>query len=107
MIEVTSATFESEVLNAAGLVFVDYYGDNCIPCQALQPRIEELEKQYGDVVKFTAVNASKEFRLAVKQKILGSPSLVFYRDGKAVRSLLAGNATAENLEAALREQTGR
>ena len=37
MIDVDKTTFEEEVLKAEGYVFVDFYGDGCVPCQALMP----------------------------------------------------------------------
>ena len=33
MIDVDKTTFEEEVLKADGYVFVDFYGDGCVPCQ--------------------------------------------------------------------------
>ena len=32
MLDLTKDNFEAEVLQADGTVFVDYYGDGCIPC---------------------------------------------------------------------------
>ena len=37
MLEVDKKTFEDEVLKAEGYVFVDFFGDGCVPCQALMP----------------------------------------------------------------------
>ena len=39
MIDVDKTTFEEEVLKAEGYVFVDFYGDGCVPCQALMPKV--------------------------------------------------------------------
>ena len=35
MLEVDKKTFEDAVLKAEGYVFVDFFGDGCVPCQAL------------------------------------------------------------------------
>ena len=37
MIEVEKNTFQTEVLEAEGYVFVDFFGDGCVPCAALMP----------------------------------------------------------------------
>ena len=42
MLEVDKKTFEDEVLKAEGYVFVDFYGDGCVPCQALMPKVHEF-----------------------------------------------------------------
>ena len=47
MIDVDKTTFEEEVLKADGYVFVDFYGDGCVPCQALMPKVHEFAETYG------------------------------------------------------------
>ena len=41
MLEVDKKTFEDEVLKAEGYVFVDFFGDGCVPCQALMPFVSD------------------------------------------------------------------
>ena len=52
MIDVDKTTFEEEVLKAEGYVFVDFYGDGCVPCQALMPKVHEFADTYGDKLKY-------------------------------------------------------
>ena len=73
MIDVDKTTFEEEVLKAEGYVFVDFYGDGCVPCQALMPKVHEFADTYGDKLKFTSLNTTKARRLAIAQKVLGLP----------------------------------
>ena len=47
MLELDKKTFDDEVLKADGKVFVDFYGDGCVPCAALKPHVEEYAEQYG------------------------------------------------------------
>ena len=56
MLEVDKKTFEEEVLKAEGYVFVDFFGDGCVPCQALMPKVHEYADTYGDKMKFTCLN---------------------------------------------------
>ena len=58
MIDVDKTTFEEEVLKADGYVFVDFYGDGCVPCQALMPKVHEFAETYGDKLKFTSLNSA-------------------------------------------------
>ena len=66
MIELTKETFEDEVLKAEGTVLVDFYGDGCVPCQALMPHVHAMEDTYGKDIKFTALNTTKARRLAIR-----------------------------------------
>ena len=54
MVDLTKDNFEEEVLKAEGTVLVDFYGDGCVPCQALMPHIHAMEGDYGDKIKFTS-----------------------------------------------------
>lgn len=48
MLELTKETFEPEVLNAEGTVFVDFYGDGCVPCAALMPLYMHVQTSTAD-----------------------------------------------------------
>ena len=103
MLELTKETFEKEVLQSEGLVFVDYYGEGCAPCEALRPRVDELSQKYAASFKFTALNTSKARRLAISQKVLGLPVFAVYKDGEKYRELTGEDATADKLDSLLRE----
>ena len=105
MLELTKETFEEEVLNAQGLVFVYFRGDGCILCEGIQPHVERLAEKYASSFKFTTLNTSKARRLAIGQKVVGLPALVVYKDGERLRDLVGTAANAESLEAFLREMS--
>ena len=99
MPEVDKTTFEEEVLKAEGYVLVDFYGDGCVPCDALMPHVHALADEYGDKMKFCSINTSKARRLAIGQKVLGLPTITVYKDGEKVEELVKDDATAENVAA--------
>lgn len=98
MLEVTKSDFEEEVLKAQGYVLVDFFGDGCVPCEALMPHIHEFADKYGDKMKFAQLNTTKARRLAIGEKILGLPVIAVYKDGEKVEELVKDDATAENVE---------
>lgn len=99
MTELTKDNFDAEVLQAEGTVFVDFYGDGCVPCQALMPFVHECAEKYGDKLKFTALNTTKARRLAISQKVLGLPVMAIYQNGEKVEELIKDDATQANIEA--------
>ena len=99
MIEANKDTFESEVLQAEGKVIVDYFGDGCVPCEALLPFITAMAEKYGDKIKFVKLNTTKARRLAIGQKILGLPVVAVYENGVKIEELVKDNATEANIEA--------
>ncbi len=99
MLEVDKDTFEAEVLQAEGYVLCDFFGDGCVPCEALMPHIHKLAETYGDRMKFVSINTSKARRLAIGQKVLGLPTIVLYKGGEKVKELIKDDATPGNVEA--------
>lgn len=93
MIDVNKDTFESEVLQAEGKVFVDFYGDGCEPCKALMPFVHDLADQYGDKIKFCTLNTTKARRLAIGQKVMGLPVMAIYENGQKVQELVKDDCT--------------
>ncbi|HLR21534.1 MAG TPA: thioredoxin domain-containing protein [Tissierellaceae bacterium] len=93
MVELSKDNFENEVLKADRYVLVDYWGSNCNSCLKLMPHIEKLDKKYGDKLKFTILNTSKARRLAINQKVTGLPTIVIYKDGEKIESLVGDKVT--------------
>lgn len=98
MLEVAKDTFEAEVLQAEGVVFVDFYGDGCVPCQALMPFVHGMADKYGDKIKFCALNTTKARRLAIGQKVLGLPTMAIFKGGEKIEEVVKDDATEENIE---------
>ena len=103
MLQVGKESFQAEVLEAKGLVLVDFYGDGCEPCMALMPDIEALAAQYGDKVKFVKLNASGARRLAISQKVLGLPTVTLYKDGQKLSELAKDDAVKAKIEAMIQD----
>lgn len=98
MIEIDKDNFDELIINSKKLVLVDYYNDGCVPCKALLPHIEELEKTYGTQILFYKFNTSKARRLAIREKVLGLPTIVIYENGLKKNELTKDDATRENVE---------
>ena len=105
MIELDKETFEAEVLQAAGTVFVDFYSDGCEPCKALMPVVHALAEKYGDKMKFTKINTMKARRLAIAQKVLGLPVMAIYKNGEKAVELVKDDCTEPNIEKMILENS--
>ena len=82
---------------------VDFFGDGCVPCEALMPHIHGFADKYGDKMKFASLNTTKARRLAIGQKVLGLPVIAVYKGGEKVEELVKDDATAENVEAMIQK----
>ena len=66
---------------ASGVVVVDFYADWCGPCKMMAPVFEEAQAEYEGRVVFTKVNVDENKEIAVENKIMGIPTLIFFKDG--------------------------
>ena len=103
MLELNKDTFATEVLASEEPVFVDFYGDGCVPCQELLPTVHGYADTYGDKLKFTALNTTKARRLSIAQKVLGLPVMAIYKGGEKIEELVKDEATPENIEAMIKK----
>lgn len=103
MLTLDKNNFEQEVLEGKGYVVVDFWSESCEPCKALLPSIEELAEKYQDQMKFAKLDTSKARRMAIKQKVLGLPTIVLYKDGEKIEEVTKDEATKENVEAMIQK----
>lgn len=102
MLVLNKDNFATEVLEAAGLVVVDYWGPKCEPCLALMPDVEKLADKYAGQAKFGKVNTAENRRLAISQQVFGLPTIAFYHKGQKVAEL-TGEVTVAGIEEKLKE----
>jgi len=86
MIELNKENFEAEVLQAEGLVCVDFWSEKCAPCMALLPDVTALAEKNAHRAKFCKLDTNGNKRLAIAQKVLGLPTVVFYKNGEKVHT---------------------
>jgi thioredoxin 1 len=78
--------FDNEVMNGSGYIVVDFWSESCEDCADLMPEIEDLENEFGDSVVFGKVDIKGNRRLAIREKVMGLPTVLIYKDGKQLAS---------------------
>ena len=101
-VQVNSKNFETVVLNHSQPVVVDVWADWCGPCKMLAPQFAAAEEELKGKVRFAKLDADKNQKLVRKYKIMGIPTLLFFKDGQ-----LVDRSTGLTTKAAIVRQTKR
>ena len=94
---VTDQNFDAEVVQASSTlpVLVDFWAPWCSYCRRIGPAYEKIGEEYADSLAVGKINIDEEPRLAGAEGIEDIPTLVLYRNGKAVDSITAPGSKAE------------
>ena len=76
-------------------VLVDFWAHWCGYCRRIGPEYEKIGEEYADSLAVGKINIDEEPRLAGAERIEVIPTLVLYRNGKAVDSITAPGSNAE------------
>lgn len=75
-------------------VLVDFWAPWCVYCRRIAPALERLAEQREDVV-IGKVNIDEEAQLALQERIEVIPTLILYKNGKALGSIVAPESKAQ------------
>lgn len=92
MNEVTDATFEVQVLEAAGVTIVDFWAPWCKPCQAIEPILEALAADRG--VGLVRLNIDEHVGVPSRYGVLSLPTVILFRDGEARTTVVGARSRA-------------
>jgi thioredoxin 1 len=82
IVHVTDDNFESEVLQSAEPVLVDYWAEWCGPCKMIAPVLDEIAGEYDGRVKIAKLNIDDNPNTPPRYGIRGIPTLMLFKDGE-------------------------
>lgn len=103
-VKVDNSNFQSEVLDSAEPVVVDFWAEWCGPCKMIAPSLEEISTEMAGKVKIAKLNIDENPELAAKFGVRSIPTLAMFKGGEvadikvgaapktALSSWISGNA---------------
>jgi thioredoxin 2 len=99
-VDVTDATFETEVLKSPVPVLLDCWAPWCGPCQRMTPIMQELAADLTGHVKVAKLNVDQNPAVSRQLAIQSIPTILLFRDGQALAQTM-GAVPKEELKAAV------
>lgn len=75
-------------------ILVDYWAPWCGYCRRIGPAYDKIAEEYGDRLVVAKVNIDEEPQLTETQGVEVIPTLILYKDGKAVNRVVAPKSKA-------------
>lgn len=95
----TDAVFDQSI--AEGVTLVDFWAVWCPPCRIQNPIIEEVAAEIGNKAKIAKLDVDHNPRSAGVNQVQNIPTLIIFKDGKAVQRFV-GVQQKETLLAAIK-----
>ena len=83
-LHIDDSEFEAKILQGKGAFLVDFWAEWCGPCRQIAPVLDEIAKERAGKITIAKVNIDKNPGTPQKYGVRGIPTLIIFKDGKAV-----------------------
>ena len=98
--------FEELLKKSDTPIILDFFSEDCPPCDVLAPIFEKMADKYGEYIKFVKIMRQENRELALALGVTGSPTVLFFKDGKEIGTRLSGFLTKPEVRKAIEEILG-
>lgn len=83
-VNVTDASFQSDVLESDKPVLVDFWADWCGPCKMIAPALEEISDEMGDKVTIAKMDIMENTGIPAEIGVQSIPLMILFKNGEVV-----------------------
>lgn len=95
VVNINKELYKQQVEDEKKVVLAEFWAPWCVYCRRIGPAYKKIAEEYGDKLVVGQINIDEEQELAVKNNIEVVPSLILYKDGQAVGSIVAPDSKAK------------
>ena len=81
-LNVTTETFDQEVIQSEKPVLVDFWAEWCGPCHAVAPVLDRIAAEHETELKLVKVNIDTEHELQQRYGVASIPMMVLFENGE-------------------------
>jgi len=93
-VDVTDATFDSDVLKSGKTVIVDFWAEWCGPCKMVAPVLDEIAGENKEKITIAKLDVDSNQKTAQAYQVLSIPTMIVFQDGKAVKQIVGARPKA-------------
>jgi thioredoxin 1 len=79
---VTTETFDAEVIQSEKPVLVDFWAEWCGPCHGVAPVLDRIASERESELKLVKVNIDEEHELSQRYGIASIPTMILFKGGE-------------------------
>lgn len=95
VVNINKELYEQQVEKEKKVVLAEFWAPWCVYCKRIGPAYKKIAEEYGDKLVIGQINIDEEAELAAQNNIEVVPSLILYKDGQAVGSIVAPDSKAK------------
>lgn len=93
-IEVSDASFASDVLTSSTPVLVDFWATWCGPCKMVAPVLEEIATEKAGELTVAKLDVDANPNTAQDFQVVSIPTLILFKDGAPVKRIVGAKGKA-------------
>jgi len=99
IVELSDASFDTEILKSDTVALVDFWAVWCGPCRQIAPTVEALATEYKGKLKVAKMNVDDHQGVPQKYEIRSIPTLLIFKGGNVVGQIVGAVPRAKIEEA--------
>ncbi|MBW0016603.1 MAG: thioredoxin [Mycobacterium sp.] len=93
-VEVSDASFSTDVLSSNKPVLVDFWATWCGPCKMVAPVLEELAAERSANLTVAKLDVDANPETAREFQVVSIPTLILFKDGQPVKRIVGAKGKA-------------